>query len=73
MAVNGGHAGTKKGPNWGHAILTDYSAIGSPIPVSFIHCCGDVSESKALLDPKPAQYQSPRPHLLGGIATPIAL
>ena len=21
IAVNGGHAGTKKGPNWGHAIL----------------------------------------------------
>ena len=20
MAVNGGHAGTKKGPNWGHVI-----------------------------------------------------
>ena len=22
MAVNGGHAGTKKGPNWGHVIFT---------------------------------------------------
>ena len=23
MAVNGGHAGTKKGPNWGHVIESE--------------------------------------------------
>ena len=25
MAVNGGHAGTKKGPNWGH-VMNDFRA-----------------------------------------------
>ena len=29
MAVNGGHAGTRKGPNWGHvrALSLDFSEL----------------------------------------------
>ena len=34
MAVNGRHAGTKQGPNWGHVINAD-TAAGELISVYF--------------------------------------
>ena len=37
MAVNGGHAGTKKGPNWGHVkVSTIRTPLGKPQTGSFV-------------------------------------
>ena len=64
MVVNGGHAGTKKGPNWGH--VTFYPLKKGPLVPLLAENPSSEGATKDHLSSKPPQGEPPGTKIQSG-------